>query len=167
MREALIHALGFLPPEWTTLVISMLPIVELRGAIPYAIGVAHLPWPEAYLLAVAGNLVPVVPILLLIGPVTRWLDRLPGFGRFFEWLFARTRRKSGPVDRYGPWGLALFVAIPLPATGAWTGALLAFLLGIRFRRSFPAITAGVLVAGMVVTLAVTGVVGLGGLLSGR
>jgi len=167
VREAVIHAFQFLPPEWTTFVISMFPIVELRGAIPYAIGVAGLPWPTAYLFAVAGNLVPVVPILLFLGPISRWLDRLPGFGRFFEWLFARTRKKSAPVDRYGPWGLALFVAIPLPVTGAWTGAALAFLLGIRFHRSFPAITAGVLLAGVVVTLAVTGVIGLGGLLGAR
>ncbi len=167
MREAVIHAFQFLPPEWTTFVISMFPIVELRGAIPYAIGVAGLPWTTAYVFAVAGNLVPVIPILLFLGPLSRWLSHLPGFGRFFEWLFARTRKKSGPVDRYGPWGLALFVAVPLPVTGAWTGAALAFLLGIRFHRSFPAIVAGVLLAGVVVTLAVTGVVGLGGLLGGR
>lgn len=162
MREAILEALGSVSPEWTTFIISMLPIVELRGAIPYAAGMG-IPWFEAYLLAVAGNLVPVVPLLLFLGPVSEWLRRLPGFGRFFDWLFARTRKRTHAVEKYGPWGLALFVAIPLPVTGGWTGAAAAYLLGFRFRRSFPAIAAGVLLAGVVVTLAVQGVIGLGGL----
>jgi uncharacterized membrane protein len=162
MKEALLDALANVSPEWTTFIISMLPIVELRGALPYAIGVG-LPWPKAYLLAVTGNLVPIVPILLFLGPVSDWLRRLPAFGRFFDWLFARTRRRSGLVQKYGPWGLILFVAIPLPVTGGWTGAAVAYLLGIRFHRSFPAIAMGVLLAGVVVTLAVKGVIGLVGL----
>jgi len=70
------------------------------------------------------------------------------------------------IERYGPWGLALFVAVPLPVTGAWTGAAAAYVFGIPFRRSLPAIVAGVLLAGIVVTLAVRGVIGLGGLLAG-
>lgn len=166
MREGVVEALASLPPAWTTFLVSMLPIVELRGAIPYGIGVG-LPWPEVYLLAVTGNLVPIVPILLFLGPVSGWLTRIPGFGRFFEWVFERTRRRSGVVERYGPWGLALFVAVPLPITGAWTGAAAAYLFGFPFRRSFPAIAGGVLLAGVVVTLAVQGVIGLGGLLVGR
>ena len=167
MKEAVIGLFQFLPPQWTTFVISMLPIVELRGAIPYAVGVAGLSWPQAYAYAVVGNLVPIVPILLFLGPLSRALSRLPGFGRFFAWVFERSRRRSGLVEKYGPWGLALFVAIPLPVTGAWTGAAVAFLLGIRFHRSFPAITAGVLTAGVVVTLAVQGVIGLGSLFLGQ
>jgi uncharacterized membrane protein len=91
---------------------------------------------------------------------------LPGFGRFFDWLFARTQRRSGLIQRYGPLGLAIFVSIPLPITGGWTGAAAAYLFGFPFRRSFPAITVGVLVAGVVVTLGVKGVIGLGGLFVG-
>ena len=166
MRQSIIQALGSLPPDLTTFVIAMLPIVELRGAIPYAIG-AGLPWPEAYVLAVLGNLVPVVPLLLFLGPVSEWLRRIPVFDRFFDWLFARTRKRSRLVQTYGPWGLALFVAIPLPVTGGWTGAALAYLLGIPFRRSFPAIALGVALAGVVVTLAVMGVIGLGGVFIGH
>jgi len=86
MREALVETLSSLPPGWTTFVVAMLPILELRGAIPYGIGVG-LSWPQVYLLAVAGNLVPIVPLLLFLGPVSDWLTRLPGFGRFFRWLF--------------------------------------------------------------------------------
>lgn len=167
MRESIIELFQFLPPEWTTFAISMLPIIELRGAIPYGIGVGDLSWPQAYAFAVVGNLVPIVPLLLFLGPVSRWLSRFPGFGRFFAWVFARSQKKSALVKRYGPWGLALFVAIPLPVTGGWTGAAMAFLFGIPFRRSFPAITVGVLIAGVVVTLAVQGVIGLGDLFIGH
>jgi uncharacterized membrane protein len=165
VRESVVHALANLSPEAATFIIAMLPILELRGALPYALGVG-LAWPEAYLLAVTGNLVPIVPILLFLGPVSERLRRLPGFGPFFDWVFRRSRKRSGFVERYGPWGLALFVAIPLPVTGGWTGAAVAYLLGIPFRRSFPAIAAGVLLAGVVVTLAVKGVIGLGGLFIG-
>jgi uncharacterized membrane protein len=165
VKEDIVHALSALSPEAATVIIAMLPILELRGAIPYALGVG-MPWPEAYLLAVAGNLAPIVPILLFLGPVSERLRRLPGFGPFFDWVFRRSRKRTGLVDTYGPWGLALFVAIPLPVTGAWTGAAVAYLLGIPFRRSFPAITAGVLLAGAVVTLAVKGIIGLGGLFVG-
>jgi uncharacterized membrane protein len=165
MRERILEALHALPPEWTTFIVAMLPIIELRGAIPYALGVG-MPWPEAYLLAVIGNLVPVVPLLLFLGPVSDWLQRMPIFGRFFDWVFARTRRRSGVIERYGPIGLALFVAIPLPITGAWTGSAAAYLFGFPFKKAFPSITVGVLIAGGVVTLAVKGVIGLGSLFIG-
>ena len=167
MRESIIGFFEFLPPELTTLVIAALPIIELRGSIPYGVGVAGLHWLPVYAISVAGNLLPVLPLLLYLGPVSRWMSRLPALGRFFDWVFARARRKSGAVERYGPWGLALFVAIPLPVTGAWTGCAAAYVLGMPFRRSFPAIAGGVLVAGVVVTLAVQGVIGLGGLLKGH
>jgi uncharacterized membrane protein len=166
MRETVLQSLQSLPPEWTTFIVAMLPIIELRGAIPFAIGVG-VSWPKAYLLSVTGNLIPVVPLLLFLGPVSEWLRQLPAFGRFFDWLFARTRRRSVLIQRYGPIGLALFVAIPLPITGGWTGAAAAYLFGFRFRRSFPAIALGVLVAGVVVTLATKGVIGLGGLFVGH
>lgn len=165
MRESIVHALSTLSPEAATVIIAMLPILELRGALPYALGVG-MPWPEAYLLAVAGNLAPIVPILLFLGPVSERLRHLPGFGPFFDWVFTRSRKRTGLVEKYGPWGLALFVAIPLPVTGGWTGAAVAYLLGIPFRRSFPAIAAGVLLAGVVVTLAVKGIIGLGGIFVG-
>lgn len=166
MRETVIAWFDVFPPEWTTFLIAMLPIIELRGAIPWAIGLGDLTWPTAYVLAVAGNLVPIVPILLYLKPVSTWLRRMPLFDRFFEWLFARTRRRGGVIEKYGPWGLALFVAIPLPVTGGWTGAAAAFVFGIPFRRSFPAITAGIAVAGVIMTLVSLGLIRLPGLMSG-
>ena len=166
MREQLIEAVrGWgLPPEMVTFVIAMLPIVELRGAIPWALTIGALEWPRAYMLSVLGNMIPVVPLLLFLGPVSAALRHITLFDRFFNWLFARTRRRSLAFQRYGALGLALFVAIPLPITGAWTGSAAAFLLGIPFRTAFPFIALGVCVAGVVVTAAVLGGVSLGGVL---
>jgi uncharacterized membrane protein len=109
-------------------------------------------------------MIPVVPLLLFLGPVSAALRRMSLFDRFFTWLFKRTRRRSRAFRRFGALGLALFVAIPLPITGAWTGSAAAFLLGVPFRTAFPFILLGVSVAGVVVTAAVLGGVSLGGLL---
>jgi uncharacterized membrane protein len=136
----------------------MLPVSELRGAIPYAITLGGLSWQEAYIIAIIGNFIPVLPILYFIGPVSDWLRRFKFFDRFFEWLFARTRRKGKLIEKFEVIGLILFVAIPLPVTGAWTGTLAAFLFGVRKRLAIPAIIAGICIAGCVVTLATTGVI---------
>ena len=148
--------------ELTTFVLSMLPISELRGAIPYAVA-NGIPWPKAYLIAVVGNFLPVIPIVYLIGPVSEWLRRVSVFDRFFNWLFARTRRKGEMIERFEAAGLVLFVAIPLPVTGAWTGAVAAFVFGVRRSLAFPAIFLGICLAGVVVTLATTGVIHVMGL----
>ncbi len=131
--------------------ISTLPIVELRGAIPVAVHVLDIPWWKALPMAIAGNMLPVPFLLLLLGPLSRLALR-GRFGRhFFEWLFARTRRKTAGIEKYETLGLAIFVAIPLPATGAWTGAIAAFLLGVRMHHALWAIALGVLAAGGIVT----------------
>ena len=144
--------------------ISTLPIVELRGAIP----VGHVLFPDAdkstrlgrddlrraariFLYAVLGNMLPVPFILLLLGPVSTLCMRVPVGKKFFDWLFARTRRKTADIEKYEFWGLAIFVAVPLPATGAWTGAMAGWLLGLNFFRSLLSIFFGVLGAGVVMT----------------
>jgi len=140
------------------LVVSMLPIFELRGGIPCGF-VLNLVWWKTYLMAVLGNLVPVVPILLFIDPVSNWLRRhIESADKFFEWLFSRTRRKTeAGIRRYGIFfGLMVFVAIPLPVTGAWTGCIAAFLFGIKFRYSLPAIVLGVLIASIIVSIVTYG-----------
>ncbi len=155
MTETIAHWFSAFPKEWVVFFISMLPIVELRGAIPYAmssVGGAPLPWWQAYLISCAGNLVPLVPILLILGPVSDWLSRHSRLmARFFTWLFARTRKRAKTIEKYGAIGLISFVAIPLPVTGGWTGSAAAFLFGIPFRRALPSIIAGVAIAGVVVT----------------
>jgi uncharacterized membrane protein len=124
-----------LPPEWVVFLMAMLPIVELRGAIPWALHPSGgaMGWKEAYLLAVAGNMVPVVPLLALLGPISDFLSRYRYTRWFFEWLFARTRRRGKVVEKYRALGLCLFVAIPLPVTGAWTGTAAALVFGVPFR----------------------------------
>jgi uncharacterized membrane protein len=163
-------SLGF-SKELVVLIISALPIFELRGAIPVAINLFHFPWYYAFLLAIIGNLIPVPIILLLLNAIVRCLSRVGFFDRFFRWLFEHTRKRGSIVERYERIGLALFVAIPLPFTGAWTGSLAAVIFGLKFKHAMLSIFVGVLIAGVIVTclslLGWVGVViagvGLGGL----
>jgi uncharacterized membrane protein len=146
--------------ELIVLIVAVLPIAELRGSLPVAINVFNMPWPQAVLLSVIGNMLPVPIILLLFEFVYRTLKRFHLMDRFFNWLFSYTRRKSGVIEKYHAVGLLFFVAVPLPFTGAWTGSLAAFLLGMRFRAAFLAILGGVIIAAAVVTtLALLGWVG--------
>ena len=131
--------------------VAAAPISELRGAIPLAILDLDISWHVAFLVAIAGNLLPVPFLLLFLGPVSRLLSKVKVFEIIINWIFRLSRRRGGIVERYGLIGLMLFVAIPLPITGAWTGSIVAFLLGLRFRRAFPAIVLGVFIAGVIVT----------------
>ena len=157
MLEKLIGCFQGSSKELITVFIAALPISELRGAIPFALSM-KIPVFKTYLLAVFGNLIPVVPLLLFFGELVRILERFSLGKKFLDWLFARTRSRSRIVQRFEIIGLILFVAIPLPVTGAWTGTVVAFLFGIKFRYAFLAITLGVLIAGGIVTL-----VSLGGI----
>ncbi len=131
--------------------ISTLPIVELRGAVPVGIVAFDMPWWKVYLIAVAGNMLPIPFILLLLGPVSEFLMRFKIGKAFFDWLFARTRKKSASIEKYEALGLTIFVAIPLPVTGGWTGAMAAFLMGIPFWKSMLYILLGVMIAGVIMT----------------
>ena len=131
-----------------TFLISLLPVVELRGGIPYGISQGLDPW-----LAFAA-----VPFLLLfVRKILHWMKRYPRLGRLAVSLERRADRKSSRVRKSELVGLCILVAIPLPGTGAWTGALVAALMEMRLKRALPAIYAGVLIAGLLVTLALTGV----------
>lgn len=163
MRQKLIELLSNSSHEVVTIILAMAPVSELRGAIPYAITVGNIPWQQAYVMAVIANFIPVIPILFLIGPVSEYMRRWRTFDRFFDWLFARTRRKGNIIERFEVLGLILFVAIPLPITGAWTGSLAAFLFGVRRRIAFPAIFLGICIAGVIVTLAATGLIAVWGI----
>ncbi|MBN1676440.1 MAG: small multi-drug export protein [Kiritimatiellae bacterium] len=139
-----------IPDPLAVLLIATLPIVELRGAIPVGHVLRMDPW-AVYLVAVAGNMIPIPFILLLLGPVSSFLMRWRIGKRFFEWLFARTRRKSAQIEKYEKLGLAIFVAIPLPVTGGWTGAVAAFLMGLRFWHAMASILLGVMIAGAIMS----------------
>ena len=144
-----------------TLIVSILPIIELRGAIPVGVGLGLPVW-QAALISMVGNMLPVPFIIAFVRTVMDWLrKRSDRARRFVAWLESKgTGKKADRVRQAQFWGLVLFVGIPLPGTGAWTGALLAALLNVRMRRSLPAILLGVLIAGLVVSLATAGVIHL-------
>ena len=133
--------------------IGMLPIFELRGAIPFAISVHHIPWYYAFLFGVIGNLLPVPFILVFFDKIIELLSKIPLLDRLSLWFIERTRRRGKVVERYERIGLALFVAIPLPITGAWTGSVLAAILGLKYKYAFISIMVGVIIAGIIVTCA--------------
>ncbi len=137
-------------PYAAVLIIAMLPIVELRGAIPAGIAM-ELDWAYVIIFSVIGNMIPIFFILFLLKPVERILRKIPLFDRFFTWLYRRTLRKSESVEKYEQLGLMFFVAIPLPVTGAWTGSLIAYLLKFRYFSSIALIFSGVCIAGFIVS----------------
>ncbi len=140
-----------LPSILQVLGIAASPISELRGAIPWGILKLHFPWYYAFFLGIAGNLLPVPFILLFLDAASRLLSKVGLFKRILNWLFERTRRRGKIIERYERIGLVLFVAIPLPVTGAWTGSLAAVLLGLKFKHAFLSIFIGILIAGTIVT----------------
>ncbi len=148
-----------LPPELATMLIAALPLAELRGALPVALSVYHLSWWSAYFWSVLGNILPVIFILWLLEPVSKYLIQHSKLAaKFFDLLFARTKNKfADKYKKYGELALVIFVAIPLPMTGAWTGAIAAFLFGIPYKKSLSSITLGVLIAGLIVTALYQGV----------
>ncbi len=144
--------------EVITLLISTLPIFELRGAIPIAVLQFNMPIAKAYILSVIGNLLPILPILYFLEPIRKLLSKIKFMDKFFTWLYDRTYKKSKNVMKYGAIGLTLFVAIPLPVTGAWTGAVAALLFEVPPKYAFPSIILGVLTAGVIVSLITLGFV---------
>lgn len=140
-----------------TFVISMFPIVELRLGIPYGVGFGLHPL-VAMLAAMAGNLLPIPFILLLLDKILEFMKRCRGFiGKAANWLEEKAYSKQDTIEKYKALGLIILVAIPLPGTGAWTGALVATVLRINRKTAFPCIVAGVIIAGIVVTVLSYGV----------
>ena len=137
--------------ELITVIVAALPVSELRGAIPLALLSFKMPLLKLFFLSVLGNLAPVIPLLLFLEPASKRLRHFALWRNFFDHLFERTRKKAILIEKYEALGLALFVAIPLPVTGAWTGCIAASLFKIRFRYAFPAICVGILIAGLIVT----------------
>lgn len=155
-------------PQLQILLLSMAPISELRGAIPIGVAILNLPFWEVFLISICGNLIAVFFVLLFLKYVYQWIEKIAEMRsqklsfvikiavllrHFFNWLFLRTRKKAKPwIEKYGKLALVLFVAIPLPITGGWTGSIAAFLFGVPFVIAFPLIAIGVLIAGGVVSI---------------
>ncbi|MDE2836350.1 MAG: small multi-drug export protein [Chloroflexota bacterium] len=142
-----------MPDELLVLLTAMTPIGELRASIPLAITSMEMPWPRAFGLSVVGNVIPVPFILYALRMVGARIEAQQNVaGRLLRWRTARIQQSWGPlVRRYGFFGIVLAVAIPLPLTGAWTGALIVWTLHVPARRGLPAIAMGVVIAGIVVT----------------
>ncbi|NOZ08403.1 MAG: small multi-drug export protein [FCB group bacterium] len=131
---------------------SMLPVTELRLSIPWAVTIGGMPWPSAFAISIAGNFLITIPIVYLLGPASDFLRRWKYGDIFLNWLFARTRRKGTLIEKIEFVGLMLFVGIPLPMTGAWTGAIAAFVFGLGNKRALLAIMAGLLISATIVTV---------------
>ena len=153
-----IDTLGGISGEWVAFIISMVPILELRGGLLAAslLGVDIL---TAVPLCILGNILPIPFILWFITPIFHWLKKTKLFRPLVEKLEARALGKKDKIEKGYFWGLALFVGIPLPGTGAWTGALLAALLDIPKKKSIPAILLGILIATVIMALVSYGLLG--------
>ncbi|MBI4133006.1 small multi-drug export protein [Candidatus Uhrbacteria bacterium] len=152
-----------LPPEIVTLLIAMIPIAELRVSIPVALEVYHLSIPSALFWSIVGDMIPATIIVLYIDRIARWLCRISSpAARCYSWFTARTRKRfERGYAKYGAAvALAIFVGIPLPFTGSWSGAFAAFLFGIPKRVALVSILVGVCIAAVIVTLVDLGIVKL-------
>ena len=145
--QSIIDALsGSAGKEAIVFIISMIPILELRGALLVAGPLLGVPVATAIPLCIIGNIIPVPFILLLITPIFKWMKGTKTFKPMVDKLEAKAMSKSDKIEKYEFWGLVLFVGIPLPGTGAWTGSLIAALLGVKFKKAFPAVILGICIA---------------------
>lgn len=146
-------------------VISMLPVVELRGAIPAA-ALLGVPFWAAYLVAVAGNILPVPFLIPFSKSLIGWLSKQKVIGGFFTRFIEKADQKARQIGKYELLGLMAFVAVPLPGTGAWTGAVIAAILRLRMGPAFVAISLGVMISGVIMGIVSYGATGMLGLLFG-
>lgn len=141
---------NILGPEFYTFFISMVPVIELRGAIPVGQALGLSFW-ECFFISVAGNMLPVPVILLFVRFVLNWMKGVKYLDKIALWVEKKAHKHADKIAKHAGYGLFIFVAIPLPGTGAWTGALIASLFDVRIKTSLPAIFGGVIVAGLIVS----------------
>ena len=146
-----------------TLVTAMMPILAIRGAIPVGVASGLDPW-LAFAVGFVGNMLPIPILILLTRKIIEWLKKHNMLVKLTAWLENKGSKGAQKVQKYSFWGLFILVAIPLPGTGAWTGALVASLLDMRLKRALPSIAMGVAVAGLIVLLVTYGVISAGSLI---
>lgn len=149
MQLFLKEILNFLSIELTVLLTAALPIIELRGAIPVGISLGLSPL-HAAILSFIGSMIPVPFILFTIRPIFNYMKKTKTFRKLVHRLTDKSLNKSHKIQKYGAWGLLIFVAIPLPGTGVWSGSLAAALLDMRFKWAFPAILVGNIIAAVII-----------------
>jgi uncharacterized membrane protein len=146
-------------PFFTVLIVAMLPIVELRAAIPIGIVIYNFHPVIAFAIALFGNLLPVPFIFVLLPYLEKIGRKISQVDKFLNWLYKSTRKKTTKmIERYKYIGIGALVAVPLPVTGAWTGCLISYIFGLNTKKSFVVIVFGVAVAGLLVTLATLGII---------
>jgi len=151
------HLGDILSKEMIVFIVSMMPILELRGGIIAGFAM-QMEWLPTFLIAYGGNLLPIPFILLFIRYIFKILKKTP-LRRLVNWCERKAEEKSEQIRKYAYWGLFLFVAVPLPGTGAWMGALISVMLGLDNKKAFPTIMLGVLTAGIIVSVLSFGVFG--------
>ena len=160
LAEYIVNLLdGRISPEFIAFIVSMMPILELRGGL-IAAKLMEIDFLKAFAICYIGNMLPIPFILLFIRKIFNLLKKIPAVEKTIVKLEARSIRKADKIQKYRLWGLLIFVGIPLPGTGAWTGALAADLLDIRIKHSLPVIAAGVLIAGVIISALSYGLFGL-------
>ncbi len=147
--------------EWCVFFCSMIPIIELRGAIPMGFAF-DMPFWLTYLLSVIGNMLPIPIILLFIKAVLGWMgkSKIKFFHKLAHWLNRKVEKNREKIAKYSFWGVCLFVAVPLPVTGAWTGSLVAAMIDMKFWKAFLSCLLGVMIAGVIMTVFSYGLLGL-------
>ena len=146
-----VETLSGIPKDIVCFIISMVPILELRGGM-IAAALFGLPWLRALIFCILGNMLPMPFVLLLITKIFDLLKKTKAFRPMVEKLEKRAIGKKDKIEKYEFWGLVLFVGIPLPGTGGWTGSLVAAMLGVKFRKAFPAVILGILLAATIMSL---------------
>ena len=149
--QSILNTFASWDPNIVIFIISLLPILELRGGL-IAATLLGVPYLRALMICVIGNIIPIPFILLFINKIFDWLKRFKYPGKFVNWLETKTLKKRKQIDRFGFWGLILFVGIPLPGTGGWTGALLASLLRIPVKKSAVAIAIGIALSAAIMSI---------------
>ena len=165
MTDSLVQGLtaalgGNVSGEIIIFIISMIPILELRGGLLAASpALLNVPILRAIPICIIGNLLPIPFILLLIEKVLDLMEKIPGLCKIARWVRQKADKNKGQIEKFGFWGLALFVGIPLPGTGAWTGSLVAALLHMKFGKAIAAILVGIAMATIIMSLLSYGLLG--------
>ena len=166
MTDSLVQGLtaalgGKVSGEIIIFIISMIPILELRGGLLAASpALLNVPILRAIPICIIGNLLPIPFILLLIEKVLDLMEKIPGLCKIARWVRQKADKNKGQIEKFGFWGLALFVGIPLPGTGAWTGSLVAALLHMKFGKAIAAILVGIAMATIIMSLLSYGLLGV-------
>lgn len=160
MITKLLDFFSNVPKEVVVLILSALPISELRGAIPVGIGVYQLGIAKTIILALVGNFSFVIPFLWFLNNLHKTFMQINWYNKFFTWWFSKVKSKSKTVEKYEYLGLAIFVGIPLPVTGAWSGCVASYLLGLNIWKSAVAIFIGIVIACAIVTMTTLSAIGV-------